>query len=102
MGKHETNYNHARHRSIIKNNKVAIISKTYCPFCTMAKEALNGTNYAVMEIENNPDCVKIQAYMQKLTGARTAPRVFINGKCIGGGTETASLARSGKLKKMIG
>ena len=46
---------------LIKQYPVFMISKTYCPFCTMAKEALK--NYAIpadkikiMEIENHTDC----------------------------------------------
>jgi hypothetical protein len=37
----------------------------------------------------------------KMTGARTVPRVFVNGKCIGGGDDTAALAASGRLAKML-
>ena len=54
-----------------------------------------------MEIENNPDCDAIQNYLKKLTGARSAPRVFINGKCIGGGDETMALESSGKLSTLL-
>ena len=73
---------------LIKQYPVFMISKTYCPFCTMAKDALK--NYAIpadkikiMEIENHKDCAEIQNYMSKLTGGRTVPRVFIGGECIG-------------------
>ena len=64
---------------LIKQYPVFVISKTYCPFCTMAKEALK--NYAIpadkikiMEIEN---CAKIKNYTSQLTGDRTVPSVFI-------------------------
>merc|ERR1712158_14275 len=67
---------------LIKQYPIFMISKTYCPFCTMAKEALK--NYAIpadkikiMEIENHKDCAEIQNYMSQLTGGRTVPRVFI-------------------------
>ena len=83
-----------------------MISKTYCPFCTMAKNALK--NYAIplekikiMEIENHQDCQEIQDYMWQLTGERTVPRVFIGGKFIGGGTETREYYQSGQLGKLI-
>lgn len=38
---------------------------------------------------------------QTLTGARSVPRVFIGGKFLGGGDETASAAKSGKLAKLL-
>ena len=39
--------------------------------------------------------------MKQLTGGRSVPRVFIGGKCIGGGDETEGAHRSGKLQGML-
>ena len=39
--------------------------------------------------------------MKQLTGGRSVPRVFIGGKCIGGGDETDAAHRSGKLQGML-
>ncbi len=47
------------------------------------------------------DCNAIQDYLLSITGARSVPRVFINGKCIGGGSEVRSLNDSGKLVPML-
>ena len=57
----------------ITNNKVMVFSKTYCPYCTMAKEALNdvGAKYKVEEIENRSDCGEIQDYLLSITKSRT-------------------------------
>merc|ERR1711879_557060 len=87
----------------IADNKVAVISKSYCPYCTMAKSALDSINadYQVMEIENDSNMDKIQDHMKKITGARSVPRVFVNGKCIGGGTETSQFVKNGKLVEML-
>ncbi|ESO88268.1 hypothetical protein LOTGIDRAFT_234601 [Lottia gigantea] len=95
----------------ISSKKVFIISKSYCPFCTKAKKIfeekylktgiLSSDDYMVLDIENDPNCDKIQEFMSKLTGARSVPRVFINGKCIGGGDETAQLESQGKLKALL-
>merc|ERR1712179_92184 len=81
---------------LIKQYPVFVISKTYCPFCTMAKEALKtyaipSDKIKIMEIENHKDCQEIQNHMSQLTGARSVPRVFIGGECIGGGSETKDL-----------
>ncbi|KAJ8305012.1 hypothetical protein KUTeg_018595 [Tegillarca granosa] len=91
----------------IAGKKVMVFSKTYCPFCTKAKKALanynlTGDEYEIMEIENDPNCQAIQDYLLDITGGRSVPRVFINGKCIGGGDETAALHSSGKLKSLLG
>lgn len=86
-------------------NKAAIVmfSKTTCGYCTMAKNAFKSINEKVhvIEINNRPDCNEIQNELQKITGARSVPRVFINQKFFGGGDETAAAARSGELKKLI-
>jgi len=89
----------------LQANKVVVFSKSYCPYCTQAKEALNAElgrgKYKVIELENRSDCSAIQDHLRDLTGARSVPRVFIGGKCIGGGTETAQLRASGQLKKLL-
>ena len=43
----------------------------------------------------------IQDYLKTVTGARTVPRVFIGGKCIGGGSETRDLHQQGKLVPLL-
>ena len=61
----------------IHGKKVVVFSKTYCPYCTMAKDALRPhigkeikpDQYEVIEIENRPDCSALQAYLRKITGA---------------------------------
>ena len=61
----------------IHGKKVVVFSKSYCPYCTMAKDALRPhvgkeikpDQYEVIEIENRPDCSDIQAYLRKITGA---------------------------------
>ena len=75
----------------IKSKKVMVFSKTYCPFCTKAKKVfqellkenkLSSEDYEVMEIENDPNCDAIQAYLQKITGAKS---VSLSLKCCGVG-----------------
>ena len=36
-----------------------------------------------------------------MTGARSVPRVFINGTCIGGGSETQTALSNGSLVRML-
>lgn len=95
--------------SKINNKKVMIFSKSYCPFCTKAKNAfkdylgdiLATEDYEVMELDDHPDADKIQDYLLGVTGHRTVPRVFINGTCVGGGDETVRLSASGELRKIL-
>ena len=39
--------------------------------------------------------------MQKRTGARSVPRIFIKGECIGGGSEAAAADSSGDLERRL-
>ena len=114
----------------ISKNKVMIFSKTYCPYCKMAKDTFarelildlslfflcffmtlflwcsiilteTNTSYGLVELDERNDGDQIQDYLLKKTGARSVPRVFIHGKCIGGGSETKELHKAGKLVPLI-
>lgn len=69
---------------VINGNKVAMFSKPSCPYCVKAKKAL-GTllkpeEVFVVELDQRPDIVDIQNALFEITGARTVPRVFVNGE----------------------
>mmetsp|Transcript_36579 Transcript_36579/g.85508 ORF Transcript_36579/g.85508 Transcript_36579/m.85508 type:complete len:103 (-) Transcript_36579:232-540(-) len=88
----------------ISSNPVVVFSKTYCPFCTKAKRSLSNvgcTNYKLVELDQMDNGPTIQSGLASLTGQRTVPNVFIGGKSIGGGDDTAALERSGELKTML-
>ncbi|KAH8406281.1 hypothetical protein KR215_010178 [Drosophila sulfurigaster] len=88
-------------RDAIANNKVTIFSKTYCPYCTMAKEPFRklNVNALIIELDNRKDGNEIQSVLGEMTGARTVPRVFIDGKFIGGGTDIKRMYELGTLQK---
>ena len=92
--------------TLLQEKKIVVISKSYCPFCKKAKQVLAKykiakEHIAILEIENDSSCEEIQKYMQVLTGGRSVPRVFIGGKCIGGGDETMALHNKGKLEPLL-
>ena len=39
--------------------------------------------------------------MKEKTGARSVPRVFVDGKFIGGGDDIAAKSNNGSLKKLL-
>ena len=57
----------------LSKHKVVVFSKSYCPYCKMAKNALSeiGTDYHVVEIEDRDDCAAIQDALHRMTGGRT-------------------------------
>ncbi|XP_069497454.1 glutaredoxin 2 [Ambystoma mexicanum] len=87
----------------ISHNCVVIFSKTSCPFCTMAKNVFSDINvaYTVIELDMQENGNQLQAVLHQMTGDRTVPRVFVNGTCIGGGTDTRKLHQQGKLLPLI-
>lgn len=58
----------------ISQNKVVVYSKTYCPYCRMAKEALADAglkNYLLIELDNKDDGDSYQNALSEITGGRT-------------------------------
>mmetsp|Transcript_85212 Transcript_85212/g.275916 ORF Transcript_85212/g.275916 Transcript_85212/m.275916 type:complete len:109 (-) Transcript_85212:219-545(-) len=93
----------------IAGNKVFMVSKEFCPFCLRAKKALDsmGVKYEVLELEDTKrqplveDPAAVQDYMAEVTGGRSVPRVFIDGKFVGGCDDTLAKKRSGELKTLL-
>ncbi|KAK5869521.1 hypothetical protein PBY51_024230 [Eleginops maclovinus] len=90
-------------QEMVSQNCVVIFSKTTCPYCKMAKNVFNeiGATYKVIELDEHNDGRRLQEALAQVTGARTVPRVFINGNCIGGGSDTKQLHQQGKLRPLI-
>ncbi|KAF2364348.1 Glutaredoxin eukaryotic/virial [Trinorchestia longiramus] len=87
----------------ISSNCVVIYEKPSCPYCRMAKKVFEdlGVTFVDIDINKEPNTSAIQDALLEITGARSVPRVFVGGKCIGGGSETKALHASGELQKMI-
>lgn len=87
----------------ISQNCVVIYSKTTCPYCTMAKETFSSidVNYKSIELDEMEDGRQLQDALNQMTGFRTVPKVFVNGTCIGGGSETRKLNQEGKLLELV-
>ncbi|KAL8443888.1 hypothetical protein Emed_006548 [Eimeria media] len=84
---------------------IAVIFEVYMHL-TSAEEALSIDSVCcglqhVEQIEDNPHCAAIQDYMLKKTGARSVPRVFINGKFFGDGSATVAAVKNGELQKAL-
>lgn len=80
-----------------------IFSKTYCPFCSATKTLFErmGIEAEVVELDKMEDGHEMQVALQELSGQRTVPNVFINGKHLGGNDDTQAAVRSGKLEEMM-
>ncbi|XP_017333282.1 glutaredoxin 2 isoform X1 [Ictalurus punctatus] len=90
-------------QDVVSHNCVVIFSKTTCPYCKMAKNVFNqiGASYKVIELDEHHNGQQLQEALAQMSGARTVPRVFVNGQCIGGGSDTRQLHEQGKLLPLI-
>ncbi|GAO48347.1 hypothetical protein G7K_2520-t1 [Saitoella complicata NRRL Y-17804] len=81
---------------LVKENAVVVFSKSYCPFCTKAKNLLVN-KYAVfraIELDLRDDGAAIQDYLKEKTNQSTVPNVFIGGKQVGGTLERFGQTRT--------
>ncbi len=69
-----------------KPHDVTVFSRDGCPFCVKAKEALRNAGIAFEELVLNRDYT--EQTLRAVTGAKTVPQVFVNGKLIGGSDDT--------------
>ncbi|KAM3965761.1 uncharacterized protein ACR2FA_000087 [Aphomia sociella] len=90
-------------KTAITQDKVVVFSKSYCPYCKLAKDVFQKVKQPikVYELDQRDDGDVIQNNLQEVTGFRTVPQVFINGSCVGGGTDVDKLYNSGKLEAML-
>ncbi|KAI8630403.1 hypothetical protein F5Y19DRAFT_474186 [Xylariaceae sp. FL1651] len=81
---------------ILKKSPVIIFSKTYCRYSKRAKGILL-EKYTiepapfVVELDEHPLGMQLQALLAEKTGRRTVPNIMINGKSIGGSDDIAEL-----------
>ncbi|KAI9258222.1 glutaredoxin [Phascolomyces articulosus] len=87
----------------IAENPVMVFSKSYCPYCTGAKDLFDdlSVNYKALELDIREDGPDVQKALFELTGQKTVPNVFINSKHIGGFSDIDEAFKSGKLETLL-
>uniref|UniRef100_A0A7S0N1Y1 Glutaredoxin domain-containing protein n=1 Tax=Pyramimonas obovata TaxID=1411642 RepID=A0A7S0N1Y1_9CHLO len=92
----------------IASNKIAMFSKSYCPFCARAKRmAVDelGVKPGVIELDLRPkgDGPPIQRQVGKMIKSDrllpTVPQIWVNGEYIGGSDDLRKAIDSGKVTK---
>ena len=87
--------------------QVVIFAKTSCPFC---KEVIalftappySTVPYRIVQLDRwGPTGEAMQDWLLKLTGARSVPRVFVDGALIGGCDQTKAAHASAKLMRQL-
>lgn len=115
-------------QAAIKASEIMVFSKTHCPFCRDAKEAIKNLTpqFSVMELDVVKDGADIQAGKEssiiyilmfisvfdfmyfmlfikallEMTGQKTVPSIFVNGKHVGGCDDTLKAIANGEFQKL--
>ncbi|XP_038881412.1 glutaredoxin-C3 [Benincasa hispida] len=89
--------------NVIYSNRIAMFSKSYCPYCLGAKRMFSELHEKplVVELDLRDDGSQIQSVLLDLTGKRTVPQIFVNGKHIGGSDDLKAAVASGQLQKLL-
>lgn len=80
--------------------RIVMYTKENCPYCEWAKELLHAKKATFTEIRVDLD-ENQRKEMERLSGRRTLPQIFINDQAIGGFDNLEALAKSGELDKLL-
>ena len=80
---------------LVAKHQVVIFSKSYCPYCRQVKDLLT------VELDLHEDGAVIQRVLYQSTGQRTVPSVFVNGRHIGGASDTLAKWESGEMSALL-
>ncbi len=80
--------------------RVEVYYTTYCGYCRRAMDLLDekAVDYERYDVTHAPDQ---RAWLREVTGRRTVPQIFINGRSVGGCDEIHALNARGDLDRMI-
>ena len=81
-------------------SKVEIYTKSWCPFCAIAKDHLDRKGVGYEEIDVTTDSVR-ELEMVARSGRHTVPQIFIDGHHVGGSDDLVTAERSGHLDELL-
>ncbi len=92
-----------RVQDLVTKNNLIVFAKTGCPYCKKSISHLGNAKliFHVEQIDTYPatEMNEVQDYFLKTTGAKTVPRIFYKGQCIGGNSDLeAKFVAVGKME----
>jgi glutaredoxin 3 len=80
--------------------RVTVYTTAQCPYCNNAKAllTLKKVTFTEIRVDDNPE---ERLVMEKRSGRRTVPQIFINDKSIGGFDDLKRLNDAGDLDKLL-
>ncbi len=80
---------------------IEIYSKSWCPYCRMAKRLLEEKGQDFVEFDVELDAGKLDEMLDRSQGRWTVPEIFIDGDLIGGFDDLRALEASGELDLLL-
>ncbi|MGB4882637.1 MAG: glutaredoxin 3 [Neisseria sp.] len=80
---------------------VKMYTGPYCPYCTRAKQLLKSVGVTKIQEINISDNQDDFAEMQRLSGRRSVPQIFIGTTHVGGFTDIYAMHQRGELKSLL-
>jgi glutaredoxin 3 len=80
--------------------KVVMYTTSWCPYCRAAKSLFAAKKIQFTEIDVTQE-PKLRFDMERLSGRRTVPQIFIDGNPIGGYDDASRLDASGELDRLL-
>jgi glutaredoxin 3 len=80
--------------------KVVMYRTPYCPYCSMAARRLSQLDLEFEEIDVSGDHER-RRWLLSVSGQRTVPQIFINGRSVGGFDDLSALVRRGELPALL-
>ena len=80
---------------------VKMYTTAVCPYCIRAKQILKSKGVEQIEEIRIDTDVQARQRMMEITGRRTVPQIFIDGRGIGGSDDLHTLEAAGSLDGML-
>ncbi len=80
--------------------RIQVYSKQNCPYCVQAKRLLDKKGIPYEEIDVEGDDAK-RLWLVEVTGQKTVPQIFADGRSLGGFSDIDALDKQGKLDPIL-
>lgn len=89
--------------SMLRRNRIVLISATYCQFSTQLKKLFIEMKhrFVSLEVDIIPNGREVFQEAVARTGLHTVPQVFLNGKFLGGFDDIVALFKRGDLAAVL-
>jgi glutaredoxin 3 len=81
--------------------KITVYTMNYCPYCDAAKRLLKANGMDFEEIKVGEDDDATWKRLEKQTGFKTMPQIFIGEEFVGGFNELKKLEDNGELARKV-